>query len=217
MIKIILAEDHNVVRNGIKALLEKEKDYKIVGEAVNSEQLLTILQNQEEPDILLSDINMPGVNGLDLIPKLRETHQKMKIVMLSMLDKEKYIAHAFSSGANGFLLKSITPDELIFAIRHVHMYGKYICSELSLRLLDKLLATNSVTENQPSPSDLKLSVRDLEVLLLIADGLTNAEIAEKLFTSKRTAEGYRKGLMEKTGSVNTASLIKFAMKNNLIE
>ena len=217
MIKIILAEDHNVVRIGIKTLLEKEKDYKIVGEATNAEQLLNLFETQGEPDILLSDINMPGISGLALIPKLREKWQTMKIVMLSMLDKEQYIAHAFNSGANGYLFKSIAPDELVFAIRHIHNHGKYICSELSLRLLDKLLNNKSLTEKKVNSADLNLSVRDVEVLMLIGDGLTNAEIAEKLFTSKRTAEGYRKGLMEKTNSNNTAALIKFAMKNNLIE
>ena len=133
-----------------------------------------------------------------------------------MLDKESFAVKAFKAGASGYLLKTITPDEMIFAIGHIHRYDRYVCTELSLRFLDRLIALPAITDHAFDDTDLKFSHRDLEVLELVADGFTNEQIAEKLFTSKRTAEAYRKALLEKTGTSNTAALIRFAMRNKLI-
>jgi len=216
MIKIVLAEDHTVVRNGIRSLLEKTPDYQVIGEAVNGEEVLKLLEQGTEPDVLLCDLNLKGMGGLELTEKLVLAGCKFRIIILTMLDKESFAVKAFNAGASGYLLKSITPDELIFAIRHTHLTGRYICSELALRFLDRLMALPVITNEVFELTDVKFTDRDLEVLELIADGYTNEQIAEKLFTGKRTVEAYRKALLEKTGTANTAALIRFAMRNQLI-
>ncbi|RYE33597.1 MAG: response regulator transcription factor, partial [Sphingobacteriaceae bacterium] len=140
----------------------------------------------------------------------------VKVIILSMIDHEKYILKAFRAGAYAYILKNVTADELIFAIKHVHSSNeRYICSELAIRLLDKLLQRPEQIDIRISP-EIELSKREVEVLNLIAEGFTNQEIADKLFTSKRTVEGHRQNLIEKTNSRNTAALIRYAITTSLI-
>lgn len=214
MINIILAEDHNIVRNGIRSLLEKEPQFKIIGEAVNGKEVLDMLNAGLKPDIILADMNMPVLNGLELVGKLHSAAHQAKVIILTMLDLEKYVVQAFKSGASGYLLKSISADEMVFAIKHIHEDGRYVCSELALRFLDRLVLLPD--QGAKNESDVDFSKRELEVLTLIAEGFTNQEIADKLFTSKRTVEGHRQSLIDKTDARNTAALIKFAMLNGII-
>ncbi|WCT12551.1 response regulator transcription factor [Mucilaginibacter jinjuensis] len=215
MIDIILVEDHKIVRNGVKSLLEKEPKFKIVGEAVSGNDVLTILNSGTKADIILADINMPGLSGLELIAELKKAGYNAKIIMLTMLDHERYVAKAFKAGANGYLLKNTSPDELIFAIKHIYADGNYLFSELAMRLLDRLSQGRDIMilDNR---SDVDFSKRETEVLTLIAEGFTNQEIADKLFTSKRTIEGHRQSMIDKTGTRNTAALIRFALLNGII-
>jgi DNA-binding NarL/FixJ family response regulator len=215
MIDIILVEDHKIVRNGVKSLLEKEPKFKIVGEAVSGADVLAILESGIKADIILADINMPGLSGLELIAELKKAGHNAKIVMLTMLDHERYVAKAFKAGASGYLLKNTSPDELIFAIKHIYADGNYLFSELAMRLLDRLSHGRDIMilDNR---SDVDFSKRETEVLTLIAEGFTNQEIADKLFTSKRTIEGHRQSMIDKTGTRNTAALIRFALLNGII-
>lgn len=215
MIRIILAEDHNIVRDGIRNLLEREKDIQVVGEADNGQGVLDLLNQGAETELILADINMPGMTGIEMTQKIREGGFKVKIVILTMLDHERYVVQAFKSGANGYLLKNISADEMVFALRHVHTDGRYICSELGLRFLDKLIQQpdRSLLEAE---TGIEFSSREMEILTLVAEGFTNQEIADKLFTSKRTVEGHRQALIEKTGTRNTAALIRFAIQKRLI-
>jgi DNA-binding NarL/FixJ family response regulator len=216
MIKIFLADDHNIVRNGIKSLLDKEPDMEIVGEATDGKQVLDVLSSVTPlPDVVITDVNMPVMNGMELTAKISELYPKVKIVVLSMLDHERYIVQAFKAGASGYVLKNVSADELTFSIRHVCNYNeRFLCMELTTRLLDKLIDTQEPVSSQQVQLD--LSKRETEILILIAEGFTNQEIAEKLFTSKRTVEGHRQNLLEKTGARNTAALIRFAIVNNII-
>lgn len=216
MLNLILAEDHNVVRNGIKMLLEMDKQINVVGEAVNGLEVLAFVNSGMEIDVVLADINMPEMDGITLISKLKEINPAIKILMLSMLDNEKYISEAFTGGASGYLLKSASADELIFAIKHVNGGGKYLSSELSLRLLDRQIQ-KAMMEYDVNDAHKAFSSREIDVLQLIAEGLTNTEMSERLFISKRTIEGHRQNLIEKTGSRNTASLIKFAVLNGILQ
>lgn len=218
MMNLILAEDHNIVRNGIRMLLESDKEISIIGEATNGRQALEMVENGLKPDIVLADINMPELDGLSLIKELKLISPDIKIVMLSMLDNEKYVAQAFAEGAVGYLLKNISADELIFSLKHVHSGEKYLCSELSIRLLDKLVHSAGIplTINKDS-AQIDFSVREIEILHLIAEGLTNLEMSDKLFISKRTIEGHRQSLIEKTGSRNTAALIRFAVLSGIVQ
>jgi DNA-binding NarL/FixJ family response regulator len=214
MIKIILAEDHNVVRNGIRSLLDKETDMQVIAEATNGKMVLQILKDGSIPDIILADINMPEMSGMEMVTQISQSYPKVKVIMLSMLDHEKYIMQAFKAGATGYILKNVNAIELVFAIRHVCTSNdKYICNELSLRLLEKLMHT---PDTSFEVEDLDITKREVEVLSLIAEGYTNQEIADKLFTSKRTIEGNRQILIEKTGTRNTAALIRYAILNNII-
>ncbi|PJJ79551.1 response regulator transcription factor [Mucilaginibacter auburnensis] len=215
MIRIILAEDHNIVRNGIRNLLEKEKDLKVIGEALNGQEVIDLLNTGLKADIIMADVNMPLMSGIEMSEKVSNEGARPKIVILSMLDHERYVLEAFQAGASGYLLKNISADELIFALRHIHVDGRYICSELALRFLDKLLKEPEPTKSG-TESAVQLSTREIEVLMLVADGLTNQEIADKLFTSKRTIEGNRQILLEKTGTRNTAALIRYALQRGII-
>lgn len=212
MINILLAEDHNIVRNGIRSLLDKEPGLHVSGEGINGNEILKLLDEGLPADVILADMNMPGMAGVELIQKAKEQHPHVKVVILSMLDHEKYVARAFNAGALGYLLKNVSADEMIFALKHVHIGGKYLCSELSFRLLEKLIYAPEL----PDQPDVDFSKREIEVLTLIAEGHTNTEIADKLFTSKRTVEGHRQSLIDKTQSRNTATLIKYAIINGII-
>ncbi len=216
MIKIILAEDHNIVRNGIKSLLDKEEDMTVTAEATDGLKALELIKSGVEADILLADINMPGMSGIELTTQIKKMGYKAKVILLSMLDHEKYVAQAFNAGANGYILKNVSSDELTFAIRHVcNRNERYICVELSLRMLEKLLHTPEVSTVDDLP-EIEISKREGEVLALIAEGYTNQEIADRLFTSKRTVEGHRQNLIDKTGARNTAALIRYAIINGII-
>jgi DNA-binding NarL/FixJ family response regulator len=215
MVRIILAEDHNIVRNGIRNLLEKEKDLKIVGEALNGQEVLDLLDAGTDADVILADINMPVMSGIEMAQKLKDSGSAVKVTILSMLDHERYVVQAFQAGVSGYLFKNISADELIFAIKHIHLDGRYICSELSLRFLDKLIH-QPVRTDLETVTGIELTARETETLSLIADGLTNQEIADRLFTSKRTIENYRQSLIEKTNTRNTASLIRFAILHGLV-
>ena len=216
MIKIILAEDHNVVRNGIRSLLEKENDIQVIAEATNGKMALQLLKDGNIPDIILADVNMPEMSGMEMVAQISHAYPKIRVIMLSMLDHEKYIMQAFKAGATGYILKNVNAIELVFAIRHVCIFNeKYICNELSLRLLEKLMHTPD-NNFEIEVDDLDITKREVEVLSLIAEGYTNQEIADKLFTSKRTIEGNRQMLIEKTGTRNTAALIRYAILNNII-
>ena len=216
MLNLILAEDHNIVRNGIRMLLESDKDISIAGEAVNGREVLDMIASGIKADIVLADINMPELDGISLIKELKQSSPETRIVMLSMLDNEKYVSQAFSEGASGYLLKNVSADELVFALKHVSIGGKYLCSELSIRLLDKLMQSSVIPINQTNPQ-IDFSMREIEILHLIAEGLTNNEMSDKLFISKRTIEGHRQSLIEKTGSRNTAALIRFAVLSGIVQ
>ncbi|RYE35738.1 MAG: response regulator transcription factor [Sphingobacteriaceae bacterium] len=216
MINVLLTEDHNVVRNGIKSLLEKEDELCVIAEATNGKQALDLLDEGIKVDIILADLNMPEVNGIGLVKAVKSKFPKIRVIILSMLDHENYILEAFKAGASAYILKNVTADELVFAIKHVCINSeRYICSELSLRMLDKLLDRPAIVTIPESP-EIELSKRETEVLVLIAEGFTNLEIADKLFTSKRTIEGHRQNLIDKTSSRNTAALIRYAIVNGLI-
>ncbi|MES2872242.1 MAG: response regulator transcription factor [Bacteroidota bacterium] len=216
-IKIVLAEDHKLVRTGIKSLLESENDIEIVAEASNGEELLELFNGTVNANevLLITDINMPGVNGIDMIPVLLKSFPNLKTVVLSMLSNEKYVFKAFKSGANGYMLKNVASEELLFGIRHiVNNGGRYLCTELSMELLDRHLGRSyAFTDDLP---EVDLSKREKEILSLIAEGFTNQEIADRIFTSKRTVEGHRQNLIDKTQSRNSAALIRYAVVRGIV-
>lgn len=213
--KIILAEDHVIVRNGIKILLESQPEISVVAEAANGLEVLSYFENGGDGDIVLADINMPEMDGISLTKELNFLKPQVHVIILSMLDNEKYVAQAFMEGASGYLLKSIGADELAFALKWVSKGGQYLCAELSQKLLGQLIK-NVSRQAEEQNLQIDFSLREMEVLNLIAEGYTNNEMADKLFLSKRTVEGHRQALIDKTGSKNTAALIRFAIQNGFL-
>jgi DNA-binding NarL/FixJ family response regulator len=215
MINIVLAEDHNIVRSGIISLLEKEPDVRVAGAATNGREVLALLESGTQADVILADMNMPEMGGIELTAAIKEKYPDCKVVILSALDHEKYVIKAFQAGASGYLLKSVSADELVFAVKHTLLNNLYICSELTSKFLKRLLTI-------PDPAtlheinDIEFSSKEIEVLGLITEGYTNQEIADKLFTGKRTVESQRQALIDKTGSRNTAALVRFAIINGIV-
>jgi len=211
---VILAEDDNLVRDGIRLLLETHGGFRVIGEAHNGLEAIELLKEGKKPDVILADINMPDMDGIELIKAVKDYDPKIQVVMLSMLANEKYIIQSFSEGASGYLLKTVSPDELIFSLKQVVSGERYISSDLSFGLLERSAKQPPIVPAEPL--NLHLNSREMEILKLIGEGLTNSEMGEKLFISRRTVEGHRQNLMDKTGCKNTASLIKYAVLNRLI-
>ncbi|SDX83367.1 response regulator [Hymenobacter psychrophilus] len=232
MIRILLADDHTILRDGIRALLAREADLQVVGEAANGQALLELLAHTPT-DLVLLDVNMPVLDGFAVMPLLRAQFPQVRVLVLSMLDHENYVHRMLEAGALGYVLKNADSTEIIHAIRTVAANQPFLCTEIGLSLLRRLV------ERTPAPDPLaalvyqprngwpvpaaapvtgqpELSGREREVLQLIAEGLTNQEIADKLFTSKRTIETHRQNIIEKTQTKNTAALIRYAMSTGLI-
>lgn len=210
MIKIILVEDHPIVRNGIKGLLEVEDDIQVVGLVANGLQALDLLASGIEADVVLTDINMPQMDGMELLAQLKIKYPNIPVILLSMLDSEKLIFDAFELGAAGYVLKNATGEELIFCIRQVASGVQVVCSEIGIKLLKR------ASMNRAANTTFELSERELEILELISQGLTNQQIADKVFASRRTVEGHRQAMVLRAGVKNTAELVRFACKNGLI-
>jgi DNA-binding NarL/FixJ family response regulator len=213
LIKIILAEDHQIVRDGIRGILDQEPDMQVIYEAVNGQDVLDYLKDGEQPDLILTDMNMPELDGMAMLRELQMTYP---VLVLSMLDNENYVLDTLQAGARGYLLKNVNKKEMVLAIRYIADGGTYICTEIALKTL-KSLARLKEIPSYKIELNIEFSEREMEVLKLIAEGFTNKEMASKLFSSRRTIEGHRLSLMEKTGSKNTATLIKFSVQNGLVE
>lgn len=212
-IDVILAEDQNIVRTGLKILLEKQ-NFNVMAEAANPDELIQYLAKGAHADVVVLDPSLCNADSLELIHTLKESYPATLFLIFSIIDREEHVIQMMENGASGYLLKSIGADEMMFAIIHVKAGGKYLCAQMSLKLLD--YAAARIKGTKAHPGNVALSKRELEVLVLIADGLTNQEIAGKLFTSRRTVEGHRKNLIEKVGAQNTATLIRYAVKHGLV-
>ncbi|AIM37114.1 hypothetical protein KO02_10745 [Sphingobacterium sp. ML3W] len=217
MIKIVLAEDHLVVLNGVRLLLESQTDLEVIGEGTNGNMILEGFKAGNIPDVLITDINMSDMDGLELINQVKKLYPTVKVIVLSMLNNMQYVLQAFQNGANGYLVKNVGYEEMLYAIRHVAKGRKFICEDISLLMLDTLQKSpTSFLDIEQIMLKIGLTEREMEVLELIGEGFTNLQIADKLFLSKRTVEGHRQNLLEKTGVKNTASLIKYAIKTGLM-
>jgi len=217
MIKILLVEDHMVVRNGIKLLLESQEGFDVVGEASNGKEALDFLSANPVPDIVLTDISMDEMDGMELLQVLNKQYASIKVVILSMLNQINYVIEAFESGLAGYLVKNVGYNELLFGLNHIANGGRYMSEEIAMILLDQVRSGQSYAQIPGElQTDFDISERELEVLKLIAEGYTNVEIADKIFLSKRTVEGHRQNLIDKAGVKNTAHLVKFAFERGIL-
>jgi DNA-binding NarL/FixJ family response regulator len=214
MVRIIIAEDHIVLRQGLRLLLEQSDDFLVVGEASNGAEALDILA-RTPADVVLMDVNMPVIDGYEATRQVRLLYPNTKVIALSMHNNMPYVQKMLECGASGYLLKTSTNEELSAAVKLVASGTRYISSDLSVQILEQNMKPETEKERWPG-EDKGLSKREVEVLTLVAEGLTNAEIADKLFTSRRTIETHRQNIMEKTKAKNTPNLIKYAIENNII-
>jgi DNA-binding NarL/FixJ family response regulator len=217
MIKILLVEDHMVVRNGIKLLLESQEGFEVVGEASNGKEALQFLNSNPIPDIVLTDISMDEMDGIELLQVLNKQYESIKVVILSMLNQINYVIEAFESGLAGYLVKNVGYNELLFGLNHIANGGRYMSEEIAMLLLEQVRSGQGYAQLAGElHADFDISERELEVLKLIAEGYTNVEIADKIFLSKRTVEGHRQNLIDKAGVKNTAHLVKFAFERGIL-
>ena len=207
-IKLIIADDHELFRNGLTELLRKHDEIKIVKSVADGLEFMELINTQFEADIVLLDITMPNMDGFQVLKELKNLNSTIKPIVISMHNDGNYIAKCAKMGAYGYLLKNTDEAELILAIRSVNKGKKYFSAEISEKMIN-FMSTQSISENV-------LSNKENEVLGLIAKGLTTKEIAEKLFVSSRTIETHRANILKKLEVKNTAELIKKAAKMNLI-
>ena len=211
---VIIVDDHKLFRKGVAALLSDFNFVEVVGEAGNGIELLRILENNTLiPDIILLDLRMPDMDGQEVFEIIREKYPEIKVIILTMEDDHQMITHLIQEGVNGYLLKSADPDEMEMALKKVIENDFYFSGNIMDVVMKELLNYR----NEPKPMEIKLTSRELEVLRLICKELTAGEIADQLFLSVRTVEGYKAKLLSKTQTKNMAGLVLFAVKNKLID
>jgi DNA-binding NarL/FixJ family response regulator len=211
-IKIIIVDDHQIIRDGIKALLAGFDDIEIVAEAGSAEEFMHKLRFHQ-PDLAMIDISLPGISGIKLTEQLSVSHPSLKVLILSMHLNEEYITTAIKAGALGYLAKNTTRDELISAIHIVADGNKYLGREVSEVITSGFFRRLQV--NEQGDHEL-LSKRETEILKLTAEGLGNKEISEKLFISIRTVESHKNHIMQKLGLKSTVDMVRYAIKTRLI-
>jgi DNA-binding NarL/FixJ family response regulator len=205
--KVIIVDDHEIFRKGFAMVLSTFDRVELAGEASNGQEFLELIE-KVDADLVFMDIKMPVMNGIDATKTILQDRPDLKIVALSMFGEEKYLQSMIEAGAIGFLLKNVKREELEYAIT-LFFEGKNYYSEELLSFFTKKYISHK--------EEVDISKRELEVLQLIANGLTNQEIADKLFISLRTVEGHKTSLIQKTGSKNVVNLLMYALKNNLID
>lgn len=208
MIKILIADDHNVLINGLKLILAVRSDFKVIAVANNGNEVIDLVKN-ERPDVVLLDINMPVLNGYQTLGIIKSEYPDIKVIILSMLNDKRNVLNMLEAGAKGYLFKDTDDKHLFKAIDCIYN-GEYYVSESLRNILEEFLLSNKY---QDKKNKHLLSSRELEIVSLIIDGNTNAEIADLLFLSTRTVDTHRKNIFYKLSLNNTASLVKYALEN----
>ena len=210
MINILIADDHAIVREGLKQIVAEEPDIKVSGEAENANQVFELLKSQEI-NIIILDINMPGKSGLEALKDLRSEYPKIPVLILSMYSEEQYGLRAIKAGASGFLKKVSAPEELVKAIRKIFYGGKYISPELAEKLAD------TFEQNRKSLPHEALSNREFQIMCEIGRGKSAEEMADDLSISIHTVYSYRNRILEKMKLKSNVELTQYVIKNKLIE
>lgn len=211
-VSLILADDHPVVRKGLRALLEAESDFRIAGEASDGREALKLVE-QERPDVLIVDLMMPGLGGLEVVRQVRHRSPQTRIIVLSMHANEAYVLEALKNGAAGYVLKDESHAALVSAVQAVSAGRRYISPPLSERVMEIFLNKTEASAGDPYET---LTDREREVLHLAAEGRTSAEIGDRLFISPRTVESHRAHLMQKLGLKTQSELIRFALRRGIL-
>ncbi len=211
--RVVVADDHTMLRQGIKRIIEESKDLTVVGEVGDGLELLNLLK-KIRPDMVVLDISMPNMRGIEAVPEIKMIHPEARILMLSMHKQKEYLYEALSAGAHGYLLKEDTDTELITAIKKIRGGFTYLSPTLSEYLSDDLIA---ICRKGNKPLSDPLTNREREVLQLIAEGKSNKEVAGLLFISAKTVEHHRAHIMKKLGLKNITELVRYALLKGYIQ
>ncbi len=208
-IKIAIADDHQLFREGLIGLLNKYESFEVVADVDSGKTLLAYLEREEAPDILLLDLTMPEMDGFTVLQRLKKSYQDIRTIVISMHDDGNYIVKCVRAGAHGYVLKNADEEELVTSIHKVFNGEKYFNTKISAKIFDNMSVEASFPE--------KLTKREVEVLQLISEGLTTKEVAQQMFISTRTVETHRANMMKKLNVKNTAELIKRSAQLKLID
>ena len=209
MIRVVLVDDHAVVRSGLRLLLDGQDDVEVVGEAGNAKDAV-FRARALKPDVILLDVVMPGESGVEVLPTLLKESPDTKVLVLSMQDDPSYVREAFAAGASGYVLKEAADEEVVSAVREIAGGGSYVHPALGARMVAAEAKERAAAEADP------LSDREREVLRLLALGHTNQEIAQQLYISVRTAESHRAHIMQKLRLSTRAELVRYALEQGLL-
>lgn len=210
MIRVLLADDHAIVRTGLREILAVTGDITVAGEAANGQEVMAQLRGQDF-DVAVLDMSMPGRSGIELIKQVKREKPKLRVLILSMHSEEQYAVRAFRAGASGYLTKESAADQLVAAIRRVAAGGAYVSSETAERL-----ALGAAPNAGAAPHTL-LSDREFQVFQMIARGTSVSEIARELSLSVKTVSTHKARIMEKLGIANQAQLIRYALEHNILD
>lgn len=211
-ITVFLADDHRLVKEGFRLLLETQPDIKVIGEAANGREAVNQVR-ELTPDVTLMDIEMSDLNGIEATKQICDSCPSAKVIMLSMYSTTQHIFRALKAGARGYILKESAGDDLIKAVRAVHNGKIFLCNEISESVVGDYIRSHDLRETDDPLA--RLSTREREVLQLLVEGKSNTKIAELLFLSPKTIETYRSHLMQKLGISDLAGLVKFAIRHGL--
>ncbi|MES2447202.1 MAG: response regulator transcription factor [Bacteroidota bacterium] len=214
MIRIVIVENQQIMLSSLAALLGKYENMKVIAEVTCANELFSLLDSKPKVDLIITDVMMPDTDGITMIAQLRNKNIDIPVIVLSMLEDEKHSTAAFRAGANAYLSKNIDVEEVLFAINTVMKGNRYFASELVIQVLERY--HKQIGINEDDQTKISFSDREISVMDLMAEGLTNQQIADLLFLSKRTVEGIRQSILDKTGAKNSAALIKYAILHGYI-
>lgn len=213
-IKVILVDDHNIVRKGVKILLMNLPDIEVIGEAADSNSLFDLLP-KNKPDILLLDIVLPDISGITIVKKINTEYPDIKVIMLTANDNEEFVYESMRAGALGYLPKDILQEELIEAIRTVNEGNEYIAKSITSAVMKNYMVRSMLGKTYKFRFGKDLSFREIEIIKLISEGFKYKEIADKLNISFRTVETHKNNILEKLGLNSVIELVRFAIKNKI--
>lgn len=212
-IRIVLADDHEIFRDGFKAMLKKQPVAELVGEAGDGEELVNLVRNLK-PDVVVTDIKMPKMDGIEATKLITKDFSEIGIIALSMIDEESLIIEMMEAGAKGYLIKNAHKNEILEAIKTVHQNKIYFSSEASLKLT-KLIAKSDKIQFVKKEVKAEFSPKEIEVIQCVCDEMTNKQIADRMNLSTRTIEGYRDRIQEKIGAKNSVGIVVYAIRHNI--
>lgn len=211
-IRIIIADDHEIFRDGFKVMLKKQTEVEIVAEAAHGKELLQLVDTHQ-PDVVITDIKMPQMDGVEATKAIKERHPHIEVIALSMFDEENLVVDMLEAGAKGYLLKNTNKSEVVQAVKAVYRQEMFYCNNTSNKLA-QMIAKSRFNPYKKSGKP-NFNDKELEIIKLICQELSNKEIASQLDLSTRTIEGYRERILEKIDAKNTAGIVIYAIKNNI--